>query len=328
MGLTARCSVATPFAPSNAPGAIAVIQVRADDAEALDAALDAVGLPGLAPGALTVRRVLDVDECVVARFGACCVHIMPHAGRAVMRAMLSALDHAGIAQETTERPRDRFPEAADEIDACLLDALSRAESPLAVEVLPVHADRWRRGEGAALDDDSAEARALSRLLSAPVVVGWGHANVGKSSLLNALAGRAVSIVADQPGTTRDHVGVTLELDGLAVRWIDAPGVAPGEAAPDDREAMRLASTLAGAADLIVLMGDARRGIAPPPEGYPGPVVRCATRCDLGPVDGARIATSAQTGAGVPELARMVRAVLLPDAALRTPDRWRFGPLPA
>lgn len=56
------------------------------------------------------------------------------------------------------------------------------------------------------------------------VVIAGAPNVGKSSLLNALAGRAAAIVSDEPGTTRDLVEVALDLGGLKVRLTDTAGI--------------------------------------------------------------------------------------------------------
>ncbi|MBI2919794.1 MAG: ribosome biogenesis GTPase Der [Planctomycetes bacterium] len=52
----------------------------------------------------------------------------------------------------------------------------------------------------------------------------GRRNVGKSTLVNALAGETRVVVTDTPGTTRDSVDVLLELDGHAVTLIDTAGL--------------------------------------------------------------------------------------------------------
>jgi len=57
----------------------------------------------------------------------------------------------------------------------------------------------------------------------PVVAIVGRPNVGKSSLLNALAGRRISIVQDMPGVTRDRVTYHLDVNGRFVELIDTGG---------------------------------------------------------------------------------------------------------
>ena len=56
------------------------------------------------------------------------------------------------------------------------------------------------------------------------VVIVGAPNAGKSSLLNALAGRDVAIVSDEPGTTRDLIEIKLDLNGLPVLVTDTAGL--------------------------------------------------------------------------------------------------------
>lgn len=52
----------------------------------------------------------------------------------------------------------------------------------------------------------------------------GKPNVGKSSLLNLLLERERAIVSDVPGTTRDYIEASVEIDGLAVQAVDTAGI--------------------------------------------------------------------------------------------------------
>ena len=56
------------------------------------------------------------------------------------------------------------------------------------------------------------------------VVLTGAPNVGKSSLLNAIAKRSAAIVSERPGTTRDYVSATIKLDGIECFLLDTAGV--------------------------------------------------------------------------------------------------------
>src|SRR5881296_3083280 len=57
----------------------------------------------------------------------------------------------------------------------------------------------------------------------PIVAIVGRPNVGKSSLLNALVGKRISIVQDMPGVTRDRVSTPLHIDGKWVELVDTGG---------------------------------------------------------------------------------------------------------
>ena len=76
----------------------------------------------------------------------------------------------------------------------------------------------------------------------------GPPNVGKSSLLNALAGRDVAIISDVPGTTRDVLEVSCDLNGLPVRFLDTAGLRETEDAVEQIGVSR-AMERAEAADL-------------------------------------------------------------------------------
>ena len=83
----------------------------------------------------------------------------------------------------------------------------------------------------------------------------GAPNVGKSSLLNALAGREAAIVFHEPGTTRDVIEVALDLDGFPFVMRDTAGLRDTES-PVEQEGIRRALASAKDADVVVLMYDA------------------------------------------------------------------------
>src|SRR5271167_3944021 len=59
--------------------------------------------------------------------------------------------------------------------------------------------------------------------SPPVVAIVGRPNVGKSSLLNALAGKRISIVQDQPGVTRDRISAPIKVRDRWIELVDTGG---------------------------------------------------------------------------------------------------------
>jgi tRNA modification GTPase len=83
----------------------------------------------------------------------------------------------------------------------------------------------------------------------------GAPNVGKSSLLNALAGREAAIVFDEPGTTRDVIEATLDLDGFPFVVRDTAGLRETAIAVE-QEGIRRALATAKDADVILYMYDA------------------------------------------------------------------------
>ena len=84
----------------------------------------------------------------------------------------------------------------------------------------------------------------------------GRPNVGKSSLLNALLGRERAIVAPEPGTTRDTLEETVDLDGVRATLVDTAGLRPeGEAGAVEREGIRRARRSLETADLALVVLD-------------------------------------------------------------------------
>jgi tRNA modification GTPase len=145
------------------------------------------------------------------------------------------------------------------------------------------------------------------------VVIAGPANVGKSSLLNALARREAAIVSAEAGTTRDVIEVRLDIEGLPIILSDTAGIraAGGEI---EREGIRRTIARGREADLILWVMDARAPEWELPADLAGRsrhTVRVLNKIDLVPnflaLDGREepeaVAVSALTGAGLAELSR-------------------------
>ncbi len=102
-------------------------------------------------------------------------------------------------------------------------------------------------------DDGHKGERLRLGLTAVIL---GAPNVGKSSLLNRLAGRDAAIVHETAGTTRDVVEVYMDLGGLPVSIADTAGLREARDAVEE-EGIRRALERARAADIKVLVFDAR-----------------------------------------------------------------------
>ncbi|MCX7702040.1 MAG: 50S ribosome-binding GTPase [Gemmataceae bacterium] len=143
------------------------------------------------------------------------------------------------------------------------------------------------------------------------VVVAGAPNVGKSSLVNAMAGFQRSIVAPIPGTTRDVVTTTIAIDGWPVELLDTAGWR--ETAHElERAAIEKAHATAAAADLVVWVYDATVSDPEMPEGEMLRRIVVANKCDLPTVsqDRAEVCVSARTGSGIATLmAEMIRRLI-------------------
>lgn len=105
----------------------------------------------------------------------------------------------------------------------------------------------------------------------------GAPNVGKSSLLNALAKRDVAIVSDIAGTTRDAIEVPMDLSGYAAVIIDTAGIRESEDFIE-REGVRRALDQAASADLRLHLVDSVEA-AEMAEHNPDTIV-VMNKCDL------------------------------------------------
>ena len=116
-------------------------------------------------------------------------------------------------------------------------------------------DRLKLALGAIL----GRAAQGARLRAGLTVVLAGRPNVGKSSLLNALAGEDAAIVTAVPGTTRDRIEKALLIDGMPLNVIDTAGLRDTS---DEVEALGIARTRAAIAqaDLVLHLTDVTVGV--------------------------------------------------------------------
>ncbi|MFM8466905.1 MAG: tRNA uridine-5-carboxymethylaminomethyl(34) synthesis GTPase MnmE [Oxalobacteraceae bacterium] len=93
------------------------------------------------------------------------------------------------------------------------------------------------------------------------VVLAGQPNVGKSSLLNALAGTEVAIVTPIAGTTRDKIAETIQVEGIPINIIDTAGIRNEAEADGEVERIGISRTWAAVeqADVVLHILDASRG---------------------------------------------------------------------
>jgi len=137
-----------------------------------------------------------------------------------------------------------FVEASIDFPEEEIDFLS--DERIEVQLAEVHQE---------LDKVLAETSHGALLVEGASVVLMGKPNAGKSSLMNLLTGRDTSIVTDIPGTTRDVVNETLQLDGIPLRLVDTAGI---RNSLDEIEAEGVKRALAAGeeADLVIAVVDA------------------------------------------------------------------------
>ncbi len=221
---------------------------------------------------------------------------------------------------------------------------------------------------AAVDAVLARARQGALLREGIKVVIAGQPNVGKSSLLNALAGAELAIVTPIPGTTRDKVSQTIQIDGVPLHVTDTAGLRADVQAQDEVERIGIARAWAAIddADAVLFLRDLTRLGEP---GYEAEEARIVARlpsadarlvhvfnkADLAPPAPGRVESegaiilSARTGAGLEALrqkllalagwhaqpdglftarTRHVQALRRTQAHLAQAEEWLGGPAPA
>jgi tRNA modification GTPase len=308
------------------------------------------------------------------------IEIHCHGGTEVVRFLMEALVREGIEAQSWQafsRNVEQRPFAPDALIALahaptlrtaqiLLDQYHGAFHAALCEILEAWPRKVNakqsgvRGQGAVSTGDSltpgplpmgtmleqlASRCPLGRHLTNPWRVAIaGAPNVGKSSLLNALAGYQRAIVSPSPGTTRDLVRIRLAIDGWPVEFTDTAGIREG-AGDLEQQGISLACRSIQDADLCLWIVDAGAtpiwpqvkdngpgvrdkgsdldsGLSPlvphPSPLMPDNVLLIVNKCDLPPkwdlsLIGESLHISARTGQGIEELCCKISKRLVPLA---------------
>lgn len=315
-------------------------------------------LSGQSAEHLTIGRIVlgrwggaGGEELIACRRGDEQFEIHSHGGAAAAQSVIDRLLNEGCAPIAwKEWARTNSPDpihaaarialsdaVTERTAAILLDQLNGAlASAIRAAMANVAKSNW---SGAA---DSIDALLRWRELGLHLTKPWrvvvcGPPNVGKSSLINALAGYERAIVSPTPGTTRDVVTVTTAIDGWPIQLADTAGF---RTTRDELEAagIALAAATVAEADLAVVMQDAtsandnqligNSGDTNTMTELPAKQIHVINKIDLLSEDERseitahltsprtssrpRVLVSAITGEGITELAAAISGELLPE----------------
>lgn len=210
------------------------------------------------------------EELVVCRRSEQAIEIHCHGGQAAVAALIESLRAAGCrnvgwqawfrghAASIQSQALKALAHAATERTASiLLDQFAGALQSAVDSILAwlQTGDRESLAKAKRLLETLHQHAAAGRRLIEPCrIVLAGSPNVGKSSLINALAGYRRSIVYDQPGTTRDVVTTLTALAGWPVQLADTAGLRDADDELEIAGVKRARATLADA-DIQVLVFD-------------------------------------------------------------------------
>jgi tRNA modification GTPase len=267
-----------------------------------------IGLRVAEPGEFTQRAFLN-DKLDLAQAEAV-ADLIDASTEAAARSAGRSL--AGAFSQEVEALRDRLVELRMLVEATLdfpeeeIDFLEKADARGRL-------DRIAAAVDAVLD----RARQGALLREGIRVVLTGQPNVGKSSLLNALAGAELAIVTPIPGTTRDKVSETIQIEGVPLHVIDTAGLRDAAAADEvERIGMARSWQAIEEADAVVFLHDLTRSGDPVYEAAeakiaerlhvddPQRVLHVFNKADLAPGGTPPgLALSARTGQGLASLRR-------------------------
>lgn len=250
------------------------------------------------------------------------------ARRAFLAGKLDLTAVEGLADLIDAQTRAQARQALRQLDGRLGELLAAWRSWLlaALARLEAEIDFGSDGDEVPAADLDAEIARLAQAMKAHLgdrrgerlrdgltIAVTGPPNVGKSSLVNALAQRDVALVSEHPGTTRDVIEVQLEIAGVPVTLLDTAGL---RETSDPVEAMGVARARAraGAADLELRLFIAGTPAPAPSAG----ALLVATKRDLesaASLPPAAVAVSTISDAGLSDLLTHMTLLVSPIAGL-------------
>ena len=267
-----------------------------------------VGLRVAEPGEFTQRAFLN-DKLDLAQAEAV-ADLIDASTEAAARSAGRSL--AGAFSREVDALRDRLVELRMLVEATLdfpdeeIDFLEKADAKGRLEAIAAAVD--------AVLDRACQGALLREGIQ---VVLAGQPNVGKSSLLNALAGAELAIVTPIPGTTRDKVRETIQIEGVPLHVVDTAGLRHDVEAADEVERIGMARSWSAIdeADAVIFLHDLTRRGAPDYEAAdaqiaerlrlddPARVLHVFNKADAAASASAGLEVSARTGAGLDGLRR-------------------------
>ena len=342
---------------SPGPGSVAVIQLTAGSDSAANwlrhkirsgssANQSTVTDPGMPVGRIYYGR-WNSEDLIIVRISESTFEIQCHGGRIAIDRIRDDLQDAGATkemagdgqrlttiQEQLERIVERrLPAARSRKIAGLI--LAQATNSLSDDLTQLKSADLDSASGANIRQRLERWQNVADHLSEPWrVVLAGTPNVGKSSLINAIAGMERSIVFDQPGTTRDIVEIDTLIDGWSFRFVDTAGLRiEGDAGQIESLGIQQSYLAASECDVLCLVVDDRPESQASierlmPSNLPMHTIVVRNKCDLA-MDAAeslcastpfkalpRINVSASTGHGLPALLQWIKLAMVPEEPSR------------
>ncbi|MCA9011360.1 MAG: GTP-binding protein [Planctomycetaceae bacterium] len=274
------------------PGAVAVIELDGESArpDQAERVLGKFVTTGVHPLRAATGRICygcwNAEDLIVVRISRQTWEIQCHGGTVALEKICSDLNNAGARNRSAigDAASDELAafRAADTreslqrqlrsvIDRRLAHARSRKTAGLILaqasnslgddlQIL-LNGACTDNAQKAAIRRRHAEWNDVAEHLTKPWrVVLAGAPNVGKSSLLNAIAGMERSIVSNLPGTTRDAVEVDTLIDGWSFRFVDTAGIRQSSDDEIEQQGIRLSRLEAAQCDILCVVFDHESGL--------------------------------------------------------------------